>query len=200
MLDLAILGLLHDGPVHGYELKRLLTELDSWKVSFGSLYPALRRLEKHGHVTVERSGGRRKVYALTSDGKDHFHEMLEAGAVDAEDERAFQLRLAFFRHLEPDARIDVLESRRASLTQRRAATRTALRKAGSRARERMDRYTLALMERGMRSAEADIAWIDDLIATERDEQEGLTADRRPDQTTGGASDALDQSPLEEDPE
>ena len=58
MLDVAILGLLLDGDHHGYELKKRLTELlGPWSsVSFGSLYPALSRLERDDCVaTVEPS-------------------------------------------------------------------------------------------------------------------------------------------------
>ncbi len=48
MLELAILGLLKEQPLHGYELKKRLGETLGflWGVSFGSLYPALRRLER----------------------------------------------------------------------------------------------------------------------------------------------------------
>jgi DNA-binding PadR family transcriptional regulator len=52
MIDLAILGLLTEQELHGYELKKRLGELLSSRasVSFGSLYPALARLEKAGLV------------------------------------------------------------------------------------------------------------------------------------------------------
>ncbi|HJR26125.1 MAG TPA: PadR family transcriptional regulator [Acidimicrobiales bacterium] len=52
MIDLAILGLLTEQELHGYELKKRLGELLSSRasVSFGSLYPALARLEKQGCV------------------------------------------------------------------------------------------------------------------------------------------------------
>lgn len=52
MIDLAILGLLTEQELHGYELKKRLAELWSSRasVSFGSLYPALARLEAHGCV------------------------------------------------------------------------------------------------------------------------------------------------------
>lgn len=52
MIDLAILGLLTDQELHGYELKKRLGELlgSRASVSFGSLYPALARLEKQGSV------------------------------------------------------------------------------------------------------------------------------------------------------
>src|SRR2546428_13096028 len=50
MLELAILGLLKEQELHGYELKKRLTEaLGTFSsVSFGSLYPALARLEAAG--------------------------------------------------------------------------------------------------------------------------------------------------------
>ena len=52
MLELAILGLLQDQDLHGYELKKRLGEtLGPFSgASFGSLYPALRRLESAGAV------------------------------------------------------------------------------------------------------------------------------------------------------
>ncbi len=54
MLELAILGLLKEAPLHGYELKKRLTEAlgHVWGVSYGSLYPALARLERMGAIEV----------------------------------------------------------------------------------------------------------------------------------------------------
>ena len=59
MLELAILGLLKDQPLHGYELKKRLGESLGvlWGVSYGSLYPALRRLEKSGAIEEVDPGG-----------------------------------------------------------------------------------------------------------------------------------------------
>src|SRR2546422_5515653 len=52
VLELAILGLLKEQELHGYELKKRLTEAlgPFSSVSFGSLYPALARLEAAGAV------------------------------------------------------------------------------------------------------------------------------------------------------
>jgi DNA-binding PadR family transcriptional regulator len=53
VIDLAILGLLKEQDLHGYELRKRLAELPgarSGVVSFGSLYPALARLERLGLV------------------------------------------------------------------------------------------------------------------------------------------------------
>lgn len=54
MLELAILGLVSEQPLHGYELKKRLGETLGvlWGVSYGSLYPALKRLERQGALEV----------------------------------------------------------------------------------------------------------------------------------------------------
>ena len=54
MLELAILGLLKEQPLHGYELKKRLGETlgSLWGISYGSLYPALRRLERDGSIEI----------------------------------------------------------------------------------------------------------------------------------------------------
>ena len=58
MIDLAILGLLREQDLHGYELRKRTSELAGLRpaVSFGALYPALARLEAAGAV----QGGRRR--------------------------------------------------------------------------------------------------------------------------------------------
>jgi DNA-binding PadR family transcriptional regulator len=74
VLELALLGLLREAPVHGYELrKQLVLRLGGLRAySYGSLYPALRRLTRAGLI-VEESGSpakrARKVYRITAEGK-----------------------------------------------------------------------------------------------------------------------------------
>lgn len=169
MVDLAVLGLLKQGPLHGYELKRRLVDLGLLRVSFGSLYPALRRLNRDGHVEIVEGTGRRKVYAITAAGEHRFGELLRGTAPDREEERTFRVRVAFLRYLEPEARLELLERRRALLRARVAKTKQAITATASRTRQRVDRYMLSLMEHGARLAEADIAWLDGLIKDEQAE-------------------------------
>lgn len=166
MLDFAILGLLMEGPRHGYELKRALGELGFWKVSFGSLYPALRRLEKRGAIEATGGTGRRKAYRMTELGRRTFDDLLTADPDASESDRAFQVRLAFLGHLPTERRIGVLEERRAKLATQLKTARDTLVEART-ARKNTDRYRLALMEHAMRTTEADIAWLDGLVAAER---------------------------------
>jgi DNA-binding PadR family transcriptional regulator len=194
MLELAILGLLKEQELHGYELKkRLGAALGPFSsVSFGSLYPALARLDKAGAVEatvtndhsldpvpmtgsisgetaafrakrgVRRAGRARKVYRITDRGQQLFDELLEADS-QGDDDRSFHLKLAFCRYLPPEARLGLFERRRAHLVERLARARSSVR-AG---RERMDAYTTSLMEHGTEATERDISWLDALIETER---------------------------------
>ena len=179
MLDLAILGLLRDGPRHGYDLKQTLADLGFVRVSFGSLYPALRRLEKRGLIEAARASGRRKAYRVTNEGRDELQMLLRTEPNDSEGDRRFSLRFAFFRYLEPALRIRSLERRRRQLVDRIGDAQQSLRKAMT---NHADHYTLALMRRTVLTTEADIAWLDELIAAERG---AGAAQDTPTDTTGG---------------
>ena len=214
MLELAILGLLKEQELHGYELKkRLVDALGPFSsVSFGSLYPALARLQRAGAVealeeqpsqTVSpggpgpgvpfvpmtgsiageaaafrarraaasrrgearppRASRVRKVYRITPRGEALFTELLAGDTSGVEDERAFSLKLAFCRYLAPEARIGLLERRRAHLVERLARYRSA----GRTRKDRMDTYLKSLVEHDTEATERDISWLDTLIASER---------------------------------
>lgn len=169
MLELAILGLLKERSMHGYQLsKRLADTLGGlWKVSYGSLYPALKRLEKEGAVEPvfdkDDVGRRKNVYRITAKGEALFAELLQEAAPESSEDNRFRVRLAFFRYLKPETRLRLLEKRRAYLEDRLSEMKTSLKNY----RERIDGYTLSLMRHGAESTEQDIAWLDGLIETER---------------------------------
>lgn len=164
MLDFAVLGLLRRGPRHGYDLKRQLAELGFRRVSFGSLYPALRRLEHKGWISALRPSARRKAYELTPEGMAALEVLLSEDAEELEEDRRFQLRLAFFEFVTPDRRLAILKRRRSKLLARLGENTKALRRAQS---AEIDPYTFALVRHNVARAEADIAWLDELIAVAR---------------------------------
>jgi DNA-binding PadR family transcriptional regulator len=201
MIDLAILGLLTEQELHGYELKKRLGELLSGRasISFGSLYPALARLEAQGAVKaveqrttvpttpmtgslagelaafkarvrqsgLAKSAGRgKKVYGITEVGRERLVELLSDP--DVSDDRAFTLRVAFARHLEPTRRLEVFERRRTELLGRR----DDLRRRGE--GRRGDAYLGALLERDADHLANDLAWLDRLIETERSSSKEAT--------------------------
>jgi len=173
VLELAVLGLLKEAPMSGYELKKQLTvKLGAfWRVSYGSLYPCLKRLAGDGALDVEVApftSRKKHVYRLTERGNRLFHRLLESADMHDLEQDRFSLRLAFFRYLRPETRLDQLERRRGYLQERLADLRSSLRAT----RERMDAYTIELMDHGLDEREREIAWLDRLIARERRSTEG----------------------------
>jgi DNA-binding PadR family transcriptional regulator len=173
VLQLAVLGLLHDSPMHGYELRKRLNVLLGWgrAFSYGTLYPCLKDLLARGWIAEDSGGesggltGRRAkiVYKLTPEGKEHFAALLtEAGPASWEDEQ-FGVHLAFFGRTDAAVRLRILEGRRTRLQERLEIFRTSL----HRARERLDSYTLALQTHGLESVEREVRWLDELIEAER---------------------------------
>jgi DNA-binding PadR family transcriptional regulator len=194
MIDLAILGLLKEQDLHGYELRKRLADLPgarSGVVSFGSLYPALARLERAGLVKaveantrtdrpvpstgslagelaafrarhLPAAGGRsKKVYGITPQGGAELTALLTDP--QPSDDRTFALKVAFCRFLEPDDRLALFERRRAEILARVAERRRG--RAGSEGV--LDRYRRMLRERDDESLTQDLAWLDRLIAVER---------------------------------
>lgn len=172
MLELAILGLLKEQPMHGYQLSRVLGEAlgGLWRVSYGSLYPSLRRLERDGAIEAAKTdeatktkGRRKTVYAITERGEQLLLELLQETPHEGQSEDArFRVRLAFFRYLPPETRIRLLERRRGALEERLGTIKGALRTG-----EHQDDYQRALMEHSRTATESDIAWLSGLIQSER---------------------------------
>lgn len=176
VLEFAILGLLHEAPMHGYELRKDLNILlGSFRaLSYGSLYPCLKRLEANGLITGSSGAdsprphalsGRRAriVYQLTAAGKEHFNDVsANAGPTTWEDE-GFGVRFAFFARTDSETRLRILEGRRTRLTERLENVRHSM----TRTRERMDEYTLELQRHGLEQVEREVQWLEGLIVSER---------------------------------
>lgn len=69
-LRTAVLLLLAEEPMHGYQLMTTITERTegNWKPSPGAIYPTLSLLEDEGLITVEKQAGR-KLATITEDGQ-----------------------------------------------------------------------------------------------------------------------------------
>jgi DNA-binding PadR family transcriptional regulator len=179
VVEFAVLGLLHEAPMHGYELrKRLANRLGAFQAfSYGSLYPALRRLLRAGLIAEDvidatgedrtRSWGRRakRVYKLTAEGKERFATLVTEGGPEAWDDDGFGVHLAFFSRTPAEARMRILEGRRRRVEERREGLRATLARAG----EQIDRYTRELHRMGLESSEREVRWLNELIEHERAE-------------------------------
>lgn len=186
---------------HGYEIRAQLRDRlgIGANVSFGSIYPALARLERSGSVEVvatsearlsalstgslsgERASLRslrtgsglgrkgRKVYRITDRGRLEFSELLEDRA-NVDDSRAFTLRMALARFLTPASRLGLLEQRKSNLATRLHEARQQA------ANSQLDNYARSVMEHGAHSVELEIAWVDDLLEHERNTNDRLVSE------------------------
>ena len=175
ILELAVLGLLHEGPMHGYELRKQLTGLlgSLRAFSYGSLYPCLRQMQSRAWIVedgpdetaVPALTPRRAktVYRLTAEGKEHFQAVLGENGPAAWEDEGFGVRFAFFGRTDAEVRLRILEGRRSRLEERTSTLRSSL----QRTRERLDSYTLELQRHGLESVEREVRWLSEVIDTER---------------------------------
>jgi DNA-binding PadR family transcriptional regulator len=197
MLELAILGLLEGQAMHGYEIrKRLRDELGQVSnVSFGSLYPALSRLERGGAVqatedtgpsaspTVPMTGslsGERAALRARRAGPALGRRSRKVYRITEEGRRQFTALLDSEAGAGGDdarsfglrlafARYLPPHARLRLLERRRAHLVQRLldaQAAVAGAAGRLDTYTRSLMEHTSESTERDIAWLDRLITAE----------------------------------
>ncbi|WP_328468735.1 PadR family transcriptional regulator [Streptomyces sp. NBC_00448] len=123
MLELAILGFLYEQPLHGYELKNRVAQLTGHvrPIADGTLYPAIKRLERAGWIQRRTEPGSRAAprhtLTLTDSGQEELLRRLrEADGADISDENRWFTVLAFLRHLSsPGEQAAVLHRRKAFL-------------------------------------------------------------------------------------
>ncbi len=171
-LELSVLGILANSPLHGYELrKRLISVTGLFKtISYGSLYPILKSLVERGFLAEQDDNPTNKypkrnriVYVITKAGKDHLNSLLTESGPAAWDDDNFAVRMSLFAQTSSDTRIHILQGRRSRLETRLADLRANLAKG----RERLDAYTLELQQHGLDALEREVRWLNELISHEQ---------------------------------
>lgn len=188
MLELALLGLLDERPMHGYELRKRLSEMLGTvrTVSFGSLYPTLRRLRLEGYIVEDASAATatrppatarrgRKTYRITESGAEELAQLLTEPAAASFGDDGFGVHLAFFVRTPGPARIRLLEGRRRVLEERREGQRDAAGRAGPTEL----RYARQLTLLGLETSERELRWINELILTEQSAERSSDPTRNP---------------------
>ena len=178
-LELAVLGLLHESPMHGYELRKQLNAVLGWGrvLSYGSLYPALKKMLRAGWIAQRpdphlAGGGtgnvpvtrrQRIVYELTDAGNHRFTELMSEAGPSAWEDDNFDVRFAFFSRTDMEIRLRILEGRRSRLEERLEKVQSQL----QRTQKQMDFYAMELQRHGVESVQREVRWLSDLINAER---------------------------------
>ncbi len=192
LLEFALLGVLADGELHGYELKKRLDGvLPSWSaVSFGSLYPTLGRLERAGDVVAiegESTPAAPMTGALSGEIAAFRARRRERGSLPARSRRgrkvyaitpSGQTRLVdLLSSLDPsdDRAFSLMvafsshlttDQRLAVLVRRRAELAARLEQSRG-AAPALDRWRASLRSHAITALTSEIAWVDELLAAER---------------------------------
>jgi DNA-binding PadR family transcriptional regulator len=187
-IDLLLLGLLLDRPMHGYELfQQIQAEgIDGWfNVSMAGVYYSLGKLRDQGLVAESRQGGgrsaRKSIYRLTEDGRAAFFAAMEEQAVSQERAHLdYDVVIYLLNKLPLQRAIDLLGQHQAFLTQQAGALKAALEAERDDGRSPLK---LAILDHKRRFLEMEQDWLADVIRSiqgtsaldnaQRDAQRGL---------------------------
>jgi len=168
-LEFALLGLLSQAPLHGYELrKRIQTIFGPFRaLSFSVLYPQLRRMVEAGLIeeSVMETTSRRSriVYAITEKGARKFEDSTESVTPETWEDEGFEIRFAFFSPTSAKNRVRILEGRHRRLKEKAEILRGELEKSPV----GIDKYLEEWRRHSLETADREIAWLEDMIKTER---------------------------------
>jgi DNA-binding PadR family transcriptional regulator len=164
--ELAILSLVAEKPRHGYEMEQVIEErgMREWtEVGFSSIYYLLKKLEKEGLVEGQleeaERGPARKVYRPTPTGWEALRAgVLEALSVPQPCYSPLQLAMANLPGILPDEAIAALEQYREALIAHREHVQERWD-----AQKPLPYFVDAMFDHSITMAEAEIAWIEQLI-------------------------------------
>jgi DNA-binding PadR family transcriptional regulator len=170
-LEFALLGLLSQGPLHGYELRKRMSAIYGpfRALSFSVLYPQLRKMlvaELIKESFTDAGGLSRRsriVYELTQKGKDKFAQLMQSASPDTFEDEGFEVRFAFFGPTPKTNRVRILEGRHRKLVEKAELVRNDLAKIP----EGIDAYLVEWRRHSLESAEREIAWLEKMIKTEK---------------------------------
>ena len=167
-LEFALLGLLSESPLHGYELrKRLMAIFGPLRaLSFSVLYPQLKRMviaetieAKEIGVTSKRT---RIVYTITKKGLQRFAELNGAVTADSWEDEGFGVRFAFFTPTTTMNRVRILEGRLLRLQEKAEVLQRDLKNQSAGINNYLEEWRRFSLE----SLEREIAWLERMIKIE----------------------------------
>lgn len=171
-LEFALLGLLAEGPLHGYELRRRLTAvLGPFRaLSFSVIYPQLRRMVEAEQIaeiedSTESNLSRRKriVYQISQVGTARFNDLITKSDSKSWDDEFFEVHFAFFGPTPAATRLRILEGRQRRLKDKAEILRSEI----ERMTELPNSYLAEWKHHNLEAIEREIEWIEKMLTTER---------------------------------
>ena len=166
-LKYALLGFLAESPKYGYEIKQKFEGAlgNVWSVSYGQLYPTLRRLSELEWVTKKTAPGKKaaekNIYSLTAKGHKKLDEwLLRPLRSNYKVKDEFTLKFLFFNKLPREMVLEYLRSQQSRTAEQRDGFRRAL----EATRGELDFFLQAIIRKGIVHLEAEIRWLDGVVS------------------------------------
>lgn len=157
----AILGILNQSPMHGYEIKKEFEQSVSyiWSINIGQLYTLLKKMEGDKVIAkreVHQDNKRDKtVYEITDAGRYELQEWLSTPVLNRQTKDEFYLKMMFLTQVDKEkARRYVDEQIKAM--EKQSETYKAVEIDHG---ERMDKFMSLLLEASIMHFEVDIKWL-----------------------------------------
>ena len=165
-LKYALLGLIAENPKYGYEIKQQFEGAlgNVWSVSYGQLYPTLRRLSVVGWVTKKTAPGKkaaeRNIYSITAKGKKRLDEwLLKPLRTNYRVKDEFTLKFLFFDKIPKEKVLNYLKSQqKKTIMQKENFQRTLVS-----LREEINFFLQAIIRKGIIHLEAENQWLEEVI-------------------------------------
>lgn len=155
----SLLGLLHDGPLTGWDLVASAQDRigNFWTLTQSQVYRELARMTDDGLVTVGDPGPRdRKPYTITETGRAAFAEWINADPARDQIRVPLLLTILFSGHLREGRLTEIIAAERAAHAARLAAYREHEQHLSG------DPLRLATLRFGIRHEQAALDWFGEL--------------------------------------
>ena len=167
MLDYILIGMVLNEELTGYDIKKDIEYGigNFYKVSYGNLYPTLKKLTEKGTLTMRKDaqGGREKIYYhATEQGKDEFLKWLSAPLDNKSVLENLMVKVFFFDELDADVCRDRLKECEFYLQQALMSLKSAeqdIRKLG----DNKHYYSKSTMYFGIRNIMGSIEWVQHIM-------------------------------------
>jgi PadR family transcriptional regulator AphA len=166
-LKYALLGFLAESPRYGYEIKQKFEGAlgNVWSVSYGQLYPTLRRLSELEWVTKKTAPGKKaaekNIYSITPKGKKKLDEwLLKPLRSNYKVKDEFTLKFLFFNKLPKDLVLEYLRvQQRKTVLQKESFQQTL-----QSIRDGLDFYLQEIIRKGIIHLEAENQWLEEVAS------------------------------------
>ena len=193
MYELIVLSLLMRSPFHGYLIVKITNDMiGPWaKISSGTLYPLLTRMEQAGLISVVKSGsaaipGERqtRTFMITDEGRKRFHQvMMDMSSNLGDYQNIFHYKMGFIDLLQPQERLllfnHYINYCQTSILHLQTEMASLTHELSSLTNQHFLENVLVVMKHVEEQTQAELAWARDLREQELAKSETLTTEALP---------------------